>query len=109
MSEIIAIFVAIIGVLLGMLGFQRNKNAKQKQTIKDQETQIKREQKQAEVYKINQELASELDKTVGQIEEEHKVVKQKIEEAGTHEEIIDIANDIISDFNGVSDHSSGKQ
>jgi cell division protein FtsL len=61
------------------------------------------------VYKINQELASELDETVGQIEEEHEVVKQKIEEAGTHEEIIDIANDIISDFNGVSDHSSGKQ
>lgn len=99
------VFGAIVGVLLLFLGIERRKNQKQKETIVEQKQQIVHEQKQARVYKAETEA---IRKSVI-LEEplvEQKKVEVEIEKAEELEEVLAIANNIVSDFNSVPNNTS---
>jgi len=96
------VFGAIVGVLLLFLGIERRKNKKQKEKIAEQKQQIVHEQKQAKVYKAETEA---IKKSVI-LEEplvEQKKVEVEIENTKELEEVLAIANNIVSDFNSVPD------
>lgn len=105
MEIIIGIVGAIFAILLSLLGIEKRKNSKKDEVIRKQEQQIAQQHKQNEVYKVNQELTSQFDKEVELIEEQQVGIEQEIVEAESYEEIINIANSIVTDFNRVPDGS----
>lgn len=106
MEIILGVFGGIFALLLALLGIEKKKNRKKDEKIQRQEQQIVHQKKQTEIYKINQDISVEATEAMEEIEEDHKQVEQEIEEAETDEEIIDIANGIVADFNRVSDRTS---
>jgi len=96
------VFGAIVGVLLLFLGIERRKNKKQKETITEQKEQIAHEQKQAKVYKAETE-AIKNSVILEQPIVEQKKVEVEIEKAEEFDEVLAIANRIVSDFNSVPD------
>ena len=106
MNTLIGLVGALFALLLALLGIEKRKNKKKDEKILKQEQEIVQQKKQTEVYKINQDLAAEASEAMGKIEEAQGKIEQEIKEAGTDEEIINIANSIVADFNRVSDRSS---
>lgn len=99
MSNIIAIVSAAIAVLIGMLGIEKHKNRKKDEVITKQKVEIEKEKKQAEVYKQKVQSQEKHDEKINEIVKEDEKVKENIKEAETDEEVIEIANDIVSGFN----------
>jgi cell division protein FtsB len=99
MEIIIGIVGAICVILLSLLGIEKRKNSKKDEVIRKQEQQIAQQHKQNEVYKENQELTSQFDKEVELIEEQQVGIEQEIVEADSSEELIKIANGIVTRFN----------
>lgn len=99
------VFGAIVGVLLLFLGIERRKNQKQKETIVEQKQQIAHEQKQARVYKAETEAIKKSVILEGPLIEQKKV-EVEIEKTEELEEVLAIANNIVSDFNSVPDSTS---
>lgn len=99
MEIIIGIVGAIFAILLSLLGIEKRKNSKKDEVIRKQGQQIAQQQRQNEVYKVNQEISSQFDGEVEQIEEQQEKVEQEIVEADSSEELIKIANGIVSRFN----------
>ncbi|MDC7229726.1 MAG: hypothetical protein PQJ48_05415 [Sphaerochaetaceae bacterium] len=94
---------AIAGVLLFLLGIERRRNKKQKEKIVKQQEQVAYEKKQAEIYRVESETVKKSTKLDEPVEEQRKV-EEKINKTDETEEIIDIANDIVSRFNRVPDN-----
>jgi hypothetical protein len=94
---------AIAGVLLFLLGIERRRNKKQKEKIIKQQEQVAHEEKQAEIYRVESETVKKSSKLDEPVEEQRKV-EEKINKTDETEEIIDIANDIVSRFNRVPDN-----
>lgn len=105
MEIVIGVIGAVFAILLTLLGFEKRKNKKKDEKILEQEQQIVQQKKQTEIYKINHDISVEATEAMEEIEEDHKQVELEIEEAETDEEIIDIANGIVADFNRVSDRT----
>ena len=105
MSEIMAVVAAVIAALAWLLGWEKRKGKKKDLIIQKQAQVIEKEKKQSEVYKLNIQTAAETKEKLEEVEQEQQVVEQEIKEAETDEEIIDIANSIVADFNRVSNGS----
>jgi Flp pilus assembly protein TadB len=99
MSEIVAIISAVIAVLLGLLGWEKHKNKKKDQIINTQKKTIEQEKKQVEVLETEKQHVKQVDDRVEVIDQADNKVKEQIDEAQTDEEVIEIANDIVSSFN----------
>jgi len=101
---------AIVGVLLLLLGAERHKNKKQKETIEEQKEQIAHEHKQADIFKVVSETVTKSIELEEPIEKQIEVEDQ-IEKTVEAEETIDIANGIIACFNRMPDtnRNSGNQ
>ena len=99
MDVVLGVIGVILTILLTLLGIEKRKNWKKDEKILQQKQQIDHQKKQAEVHKINQEISAEASEAIETIKEQQEEVDYKIEEADTDEEIIAIANDIVSRFN----------
>lgn len=106
MEIVIGVIGTVFAILLTLLGFEKRKNKKKDEKILEQQQQIVQQKKQTEVYKINHEVSESTSTEMKEIEDAQEQVEKEIEEAETDEEIIDIANSIVSDFNRVSDRTS---
>jgi len=96
------LIVGIFGILLALLGIERKKVEKLHERISDQEEEIDHHQKQVEVLAVAQQVVAECVEAMTTISQEQEIEAQKIEEAETDEEIIEIHNHIITNFNGNS-------
>jgi predicted patatin/cPLA2 family phospholipase len=98
-------FATLFALVLGILGMERKKNQKKDVVIKEQKSKNFLNEKQAKVYKLNiEELTSTANK-LEEVERKQQIEEQKIVEAESNEEIIDVANHLVANFNRVSNDS----
>ena len=90
---------AMLAVLLGWLGIERNRNRQKDQKLEKQEDQIVQQVKQVEVYKTFIEQTEQVQEAVHEIAGEQKVEEREIEVSETVDDVIAAANDIVSRFN----------
>ena len=93
------LITAMVAVLLGWLGIERHRNKQKNQKLEKQEQQMIQQEKQVEVYKTFIEQTEKVQEAVHEIAEEQKIEEQEIEASETVEDIIAVANDIVSRFN----------
>ena len=96
MTEILAVIIAVV---LGLLGIERYKNNKKDRTIKAQALAIDQGKKQDEIFQVALDLPGKVSQETDRINQDQRVRDQEIQEAGTDEEIIQIAQNIIDNFN----------
>jgi len=93
------LITAVFAVLLGWLGIERHRSKQKDQKLEKQEAQIVQQEKQVEVYKTFIEQTQHMQEAVREIDGEQKIEEEKIEQAETVDDVIAVANDIVSRFN----------
>lgn len=93
------LITAVVAVLLGWLGIERQRNRQKDQKLEKQEDQIVQQEQQVEVYKTFIEQTEKVQEAVHEIAGEQKIEEEKIEETETVDDVIAAANDIVSRFN----------
>lgn len=94
-------FGTLFALLLGFLGLERKKNRKKDVVIKEQKEQFDRQKRQSEIFEATREMVIETSIDLEKIESEQKIKENQIMESWDDaEKTIEIANDIVSRFNG---------
>ena len=89
-----------VALLFAILGIQRKKIVKQKEEIKEKETELKTEKKKVEVKDLEVTTIKEVNENEKKLDEKEATIKEEIQEADSDKEVIDYINDVVlADFN----------
>ena len=93
------LFGGLFTLLLVLLGIEKTKNKKKDITIVEQAVAIKTAEKQVEIQEAAKNAVVAVHEGLIEIEKEQQAEEVKIKKAETDEEVIQIHNSIISNFN----------
>ena len=99
MGTILAILGTIIAIIVVMWQLEKRKVKIRDKVITELQNELVQKRKQVTIYETHQELTSETAEAIEDIKEKQEIVEHKIAEAESDQEVIHIANDIITDFN----------
>lgn len=103
MTTIISIIVGVFTLLLALLGIQKKQKDNLKKDVEEAKTQILKVKKEKDIIQKHDELSTKIVQEEKKKDKANDEQKTEIKEAETDEEIIDIANDIVDNFNKLSD------
>ena len=103
MTTIISIIVGVFTLLLALLGIQKKQKDNLEKDVEEAKTQILKVKKEKDIIQKHDELSTKIIKEEKKEDKANDEQKTEIKEAETDEEIIDIANDIVDNFNKLPD------
>lgn len=93
------VFGGIFAFILTLLGIQRKTIVKQKEEIKEKETEIKTEKKKVEVKDLEVTTIKEVTENEKKLDEKSDAIKEEIIESKDDSEAIDSINVMLDKFN----------
>lgn len=99
MNTLIAIVAAAFAILLGVLGFQKQKNKRLDEQIAHQKEVIKQHEVKTQILETYVEKNEEVCSQIERIEDQQIQEELQIEQAQTETDVIGLANDIVDCFN----------